>query len=162
MGRFSLLLLFQKSSCIWLYSRIFFCFLNTLQGIWIPVLRLFLAFSCLLFQRLYRTCAKSSLCLLLLNQDSAWSFLPLPQMLFTFSLLFWETPTDVSLIEMGLFIVLLFRSLNKEWLAFNLCAELWECVIRPVCSILGYDAQVEIKQNVWSQIQELSCFYTGI
>ena len=53
-------------------------------------------------------------------------------------------------------------SLNKEWLAFNLCAELWECVIRPVCSILGYDAQVEIKQNVWSQIQELSCFYTGI
>ena len=55
-------------------------------------------------------------------------------------------------------------SVNKEWLAFNLWAELRECDYACVFNHnnLGYDAEVEIKQNACSQIKKLSLFYTGI
>ena len=120
-----------SSKHIWLHVQGFFCFPNTLQDIWILVPRLLLVFS---FED--STSLHFVFCFWIKTLPGVW--LPLPQ------LLFWETPTDVSLIELWLVISLLFCSF---WEMIDLQLIDWVAKMHKQACVFNHTSQAMILKS---------------
>lgn len=126
----------------------------SLQCIWIPVPRLLPTFSYFVFQRFYRTCAKSSLCLVSESRFCLEFGCPCHSYISPLSFFERLQPKDVSLIEMGLFIVLLFHSLSKnDWFmswVVRLCNQ--ACVFNHTSQAMNLklNRMLAAKQKTWA------------